>query len=174
MPQTRSASFDPLTLAIKLGIRPQTVDDDSEGEAYGSDNEIPLNEMMLKDVVPGTPSTISSGSTLSDDHSARSELLDPDGGVYMINLNVEIKPNMAHTERALEATKVVLDLIQTEDKSAQWVAKSTVAGKTLPNLKSSKDKNYPDGATAFAVIPNLPTSLHKALVKPEIPALVAQ
>ena len=89
---------------IKLGVRTWEVDDDTEGEnAYGSDNEIPLNQTLLKDIVPGTPSGSSTTSTLTDDNSsALSEVLGPDSGYFMVNINAEIKPGMAHTARAIE------------------------------------------------------------------------
>eukprot|EP00956_Cyclotella_meneghiniana_P041382 scaffold225043_cov60-Cyclotella_meneghiniana.AAC.1 len=40
-------------IPIKLGVRTWEVDEDTDGEnAYGSDNEIPLNQTLLKDIVP--------------------------------------------------------------------------------------------------------------------------
>ena len=87
---------------------------------------------------PILPATVSDTSSLLSTPSTLSEILDPNEQAYILSITARIKANMEHSDRAREATQLVLDTIQMEDASAHFLPKLPKQGNvTLPALKSS-------------------------------------
>jgi hypothetical protein len=115
-----------------------------------SEDEFQQHGKTRKDFQPTTPATVSDASPLLSTPSTLSEILDPNEQAYILSITERIKANMEHSDRAKEATQLVLDTIQMEDTSAHYLPKLLKQGNvTLPALKSSKDKHYPQSGFHF-------------------------
>ena len=134
-------SFDPLV---------DGMDEQSDEDAAKSDDELNEHGKTIKDFQPITPSTLSASSattplsSLSAQSSTGSSYaVDAMNGEYLIQLNIEIRPNAEHMDTILEGVKSFLSVLQSEDLSGCILPCFHDPARQLPPLTGTDEENFP-------------------------------
>lgn len=125
-------------------------DDISDEDAAKSDEEWKEHGLTLKDITPRTPLVISPTltgtptSTISTASQSRaSTSVDASNGEFLIQLSVELRPNMEHMDTVIAGVKAFLEVLQREDPTACILPRFIDPRCPIPALRNVSDEQFP-------------------------------
>lgn len=139
--ETPSVPLKNMVVSIREESLPPPSNDIQSDE---DDDGTNLNNTLLEDVSPTTPSLSQDGmSALSpESKSSLSEILDPNEGVMILDYRMSVVAGVDNADRIVSGNKSILSTSHVLDRSAKIVPRFDPTGKGLPHIKSADDPNF--------------------------------